>query len=105
MLFLLNFQNSPVLESPLHDIGIRRNSLDGIARLQGTPEMGEALELDEMPDVGEFGFDDGGFRDRRRSWDSGCHGDGLLFWCGFVVVLKFEVLVCLRVGVILVIAG
>lgn len=59
MLLLLDLQDSSILESPLDDIGIWRGTLDELATLQGRPEVGEVLELDQVPDGAELGFDDG----------------------------------------------
>ena len=61
MLIKLDLQNSTVLEAPLHDVGVGRSTLDQLAALQRAPEIAEVLELDQVPDMTESGFDDGGF--------------------------------------------
>lgn len=71
MLLLLDLQNGTILESPLDDISLRRNTaLDVLALFQGGPEVAEVLELDQVPDIAELGLDDGGFGDRGRGWDT-----------------------------------
>ena len=77
MLLLLDLLLSPILESPLYDIRLLRSSLDVLAFGQLGPEVVEVLELDQMPDIGEGGTDDGGFGDGGGRWDTGRHG-GLL---------------------------
>ena len=59
MLLLLNLQNSPILESPLHNIRVGGRILHRLTLGQGAPEIAEVFELDHVPDVAEFGFDDG----------------------------------------------
>lgn len=73
MLLLLHIQNSPILESPLYDIRFRRSSLDVIGFLELGPKLMKVLELNEMPDLGEGGGDDGGFGDGGGGWDASCH--------------------------------
>lgn len=59
MLLLLDLQNSSIDESPFDDVSLRRDSLDCLAGLELAPEGGEVLKLDEVPDIAEFGLDDG----------------------------------------------
>jgi len=61
VLLLLDLQNVTILECPLDDVRLLTRSLDILRRLQCSPEVGKVLELDVVPDVGEGGFDDGGF--------------------------------------------
>ena len=63
MLLLLNIQHSPILERPLHDICLRAGTLDMFALLELGPEGVEVLQLDQVPNRGELGGDDGGFGD------------------------------------------
>lgn len=55
----LNLQLGPILENPLHDIRIRRCTLDGLSLRERGPEGVEGLQLDEVPDGAEGGGDDG----------------------------------------------
>lgn len=80
MLLLLHLQDCPVVERPLHNIGIGRRALDEFGLFDGGPEVSETLELDVVPDVGEGGLDDGRFDDAGAGGDSG-HG-GLEFGIG-----------------------
>ena len=73
VLLLLDLEDGAVLEGPLDDVGVGGGSLDPFAGLEGRVELGEVLELDEVPDVGEGGLDDGGLVDR------GGGGDGRHF--------------------------
>ena len=57
----------------------------------------EILELDEVPDLGEWGGDDGGFADGGRGGDLGCH-DGEKELC-FSLLWRTRIL---RKGLILV---
>ena len=63
MFLLLHLQHSPILECPLHDIGFGGCALDGLGFGEFAPEALEGGELDEVPDGGEGGGDDGGFGD------------------------------------------
>lgn len=63
MLFLLHLLLSPILEGPLDDIGLMRGTLDMMALLKLCPEVVKVLELDQMPDLGERGSNDGGLCD------------------------------------------
>jgi hypothetical protein len=71
MLLLLDLQNGTILESPLDDISLWRNTaFNVLALFQGRPEVAEVLELDQVPDIAELGLDDGGLGDRGRGWDT-----------------------------------
>lgn len=52
---LLNLNNGTILESPLDNVSLLAGSLDKLAALKVAIELGEVLELDEVPDVGERG--------------------------------------------------
>lgn len=80
MLLLLDLQNSSINESPLDNISLGRDSLDSLAGLEPAPEVGEVLKLDKVPDIAEFGFDDGGFGDRGGGWNSGRHLEDCLMF-------------------------
>ena len=56
MLLLLNLNDGAVLESPLDNIGLLAGALDVLRGAEGRPELGEVLDLDEVPDVGERGW-------------------------------------------------
>jgi hypothetical protein len=70
VLLLLDLNDGAVLESPLDNVGLLVGVLDVLRRAEGRPELGEVLDLDEVPDVGERGADDG------RLADGGGGGDG-----------------------------
>jgi hypothetical protein len=70
VLLLLDLNDRAVLESPLDNVGLLVGVLDVLRRAEGRPELGEVLDLDEVPDVGERGADDG------RLADGGGGGDG-----------------------------
>jgi hypothetical protein len=64
MLLQLHLQNGTILESPLDDISLRRNTaFDVLALFQSRPEVAEVLELDQVPDIAELCLDDGGLGD------------------------------------------
>ena len=63
MFLLLYIQDRPVLECPLDHVGFGRGTLDMLTLLKLAPEAVKLLELDQMPDLGERGGDDGGFAD------------------------------------------
>lgn len=46
MLFLLHLQDGSILEGPLDDVGLLAGTLDELALGDGSPEVGEVLELD-----------------------------------------------------------
>ena len=69
--FLLDLNNRPVFECPLDNIGLVADSLDEFGCLESRPEVGEVLQLDMMPDVGERSSDDGALNDSRRGRDGG----------------------------------
>ena len=73
MLLLLDIENGAVLKGPLDDVGLGRGALDPLALLELAPELGEVVELEEVPDFAGVGFDDGGFADRVRGWDCRRH--------------------------------
>ena len=70
VLLLLDLNDGAVLESPLDNVGLLAGALDVLRRAEGRPELGEVLDLDEVPDVGERGADDG------RLADGGGGGNG-----------------------------
>ena len=70
MLLLLDLNDGTILESPLDNVGLLAGALDVLRRAEGRPELGEVLDLDEVPDVGQRGLDDG------RLSDGGGGGDG-----------------------------
>ena len=74
MLLLLDLNDGAVLESPLDNVGLLVGVLDVLRRAEGRPELGEVLDLDEVPDVGERGADDGRLADGGGSGD-GRHGE------------------------------
>jgi len=73
VLLLLDLDDGAVLEGPLDDVGLLGSALDVLRAAEGRPELGEVLDLDEVPDVGERGTDDG------RLADGGGGGDGRHF--------------------------
>ena len=70
VLLLLDLNDGAVLEGPLDNVGLLRGALDVLGAAEGRPELGEVLDLDEVPDVGQRGLDDG------RLSDGGGGGDG-----------------------------
>lgn len=77
MLLLLHLHLLAILERPRDHIRLLIRALDELALLDRRPELGEVLQLDVVPDVGERGFDDGRFDDGGRGWD------GHDCWFGF----------------------
>jgi hypothetical protein len=75
VLLLLDLNDRAVLESPLDNVGLLAGTLDVLRRAEGRPELGEVLDLDEVPDVGERGADDGRLADGGGS-GNGRHGEG-----------------------------
>lgn len=75
MLFLLHIKDSLVGEGPSDDISLRRRVLDELASRKLAPEGREVLELDEVPDLSEGSFNDGGFRDEGGGGDVSRHCD------------------------------
>lgn len=73
VLLLLHFENGAILEGPLDDIRLFARALDELALGDGGPELGEVLELDVVPNVGERGLDDGRFDDGGAGWDCSGH--------------------------------
>lgn len=74
MFLLLNLGDASVLESPLNHIGVAAGALDELGLVQGGPEVGEILQLDEVPDVGERCSDHGALDHGRGGWNrSGSH--------------------------------
>lgn len=63
MFLLFYIQDRPVLECPLDHVGFGRCALHMLTLLELAPETVELLELDQMPDLGERGGDDGGLAD------------------------------------------
>ena len=70
VLLLLDLKLGAVLEGPLDNVGLLAGTLDVLRGAEGRPELGEVLDLDQVPDVGERGADDG------RLADGGGGGDG-----------------------------
>ena len=58
MLVLLDLNLAAVGEGPPDHIRLVADALDMLGLLNGTPELGEVGELDEVPDVRERGADD-----------------------------------------------
>jgi hypothetical protein len=73
VLLLLDLDDGAVLEGPLDNVGLLRRTLDVLGAAEGRPELGEVLDLDQVPDVGQRGADDG------RLADGGGGGDGRHF--------------------------
>lgn len=92
MSFLLNFQDRSILKGPFNHIGIRGDSLDSLGGFKSRPEGAEALELDQMPDIAELGFDDGRLSDRSGGWNLGRHY--VLFSISQVLYSVNSILVC-----------
>lgn len=66
---IFHLQNGTILESPLDDISLRRNTaFDMLALFQSRPEVAEVLELDQVPDIAELCLYDDGLGD--RGWDT-----------------------------------
>ena len=63
MLFLLDLLLSAILKGPLDDVCLVGDTLDVMAFSELCPEMVEVLELDQMPDLGKRGGNDGGLCD------------------------------------------
>lgn len=91
MLLLLHLKHGTIFERPLYNIRIWWCSLDELATFELTPEGAELLELDQVPDVGELGFDDCRFGDRSGCWDTGCHNLWLNLYDGGARVNIFDV--------------
>jgi hypothetical protein len=70
VLLLLDLNLGAVLESPLDNVGLLGGTLDVLRGAEGRPELGEVLDLDQVPDGGERGANDG------RLADGGGGGDG-----------------------------
>jgi hypothetical protein len=81
VLLLLDLNDGAVLESPLDNVGLLAGALDVLRRAEGRPELGEVLNLDEVPDVGERGADDGRLADGGGGRD-GRHGEGCVVCLG-----------------------
>lgn len=83
VLFLFDFEHRAVLEGPLDDVGVWRCTLDGLALGDGRPEGGEGLQLDVMPNLGEWCADDGTLADaggsRNRHFDCVFGGAQLVY--------------------------
>lgn len=63
MLFLLHLLLRAILEGPLDNVGLMRDTLNVVALVKLCPEVVEILELDQVPDLGKRGGDDGGLCD------------------------------------------
>jgi len=77
VLLLLDLVDAAVLEGPLDQVGLLVGALDELGLGQGGPELGEILQLDEVPDVGEGRLDDDALEHRGGGGDGGRH-----FGCG-----------------------
>ena len=77
MLFLLHLLLSTVLEGPLDNISLMRDTFDMMALVNLCPKVMEVLELDQMPDLGERSGNDGRLYDGSRGGDTACHGEYL----------------------------
>lgn len=84
MLLLLNIQDGAILECPLHDVRFRRGPLDEVGFVELGPEFVEVLQLDEVPNLGERGGDDGGFGDGGGCGDAGRHYGGFFLDFGWI---------------------
>ena len=73
VLLLLDLKNSSIDESPLDNISLRGDALNGLTALELAPESREVLELDEVPNGTEWSLNDSRLGDRSRCWDSGRH--------------------------------
>ena len=63
MLLLLNLHDSTILEAPLHDVRLLRCTFDILALADSRPELGEVLQLDEVPDVAQWRTNDRALHD------------------------------------------
>lgn len=95
MLLLLDLNDGAVLESPLDDVGLLAGALDELGAAEGGPELAEVLDLDEVPDVGERGADDGRLADGSGGRDGGhldesCLGSWLAVVCEIVTRKKWN---------------
>lgn len=63
MLFLLHLLLRAILEGPLDNVGLMRDTLNVVALVKLCPEVVKVLELDQVPDLGKRGGDDGGLCD------------------------------------------
>ena len=63
MLFLLHLLLSTILKGPFDDVGLMGDTLDMMALFELCPEAMEVLELNQVPDLGKRGRDDGGLCD------------------------------------------
>jgi hypothetical protein len=82
VLLLLDLNLGAVLESPLDNVGLLGGTLDVLRGLKGRPELGEVLDLDQVPNGRERGADDG------RLADGGGGGDGRHGECFFGGLLE-----------------
>jgi hypothetical protein len=57
VLLLLHLEYSSIFELPGDDVCIRRGTFDELAGGQLGPPLGEFLELDLVPDIGQRGLD------------------------------------------------
>lgn len=64
MLLLLHLEDSTILEGPLDNVSLGRNSLDPFALVEGRVEVAKVLKLDEMPDGAEGSLNDSRLDDR-----------------------------------------
>lgn len=63
VLFLLHFLLSAILKGPLDNVGLMRGTLDMMALFKLCPEVVKVLKLDQVPNLGERGSNDGGLCD------------------------------------------
>lgn len=64
MLLLLDIEDGTIFEGPAGNVSLAADTLDELRRLQGGPEVGEVVQLDVVPDMGQRGADDGALGDR-----------------------------------------
>jgi hypothetical protein len=90
VLLLLDLNLRAVLESPLDNVGLLRGTFDVLRTAESRPELGEVLDLDQVPDGGERGTDDGRLADGGGGGD-GRHGESFLVGCwrrsGYVLLV------------------
>lgn len=56
---LLDLNDGAVLVSPLDDISLLAGALNNLGLFEARKPLREAVELNEVPDAGERGIDDG----------------------------------------------
>lgn len=71
MLLLLDSLLRAILKHPFDGRCLRAVSLHLFGTLEGAPEVGKGLDLDQVPDLGEVGWDERAFADIGRGRDAG----------------------------------